>query len=98
MAIAVAPEAFGGYGGQQAVWLGDRWKGIRQDLLPRGKKSPADITVKTELYDLKADISESKDVAGENPEVLAEIEKLMISERVPSEVFANPVLDAQHAE
>ncbi|MCB1229427.1 MAG: arylsulfatase [Verrucomicrobiae bacterium] len=84
---------FGGYGGQQAVWLGDRWKGIRQDLLPRGKKSPADIAVKTELYDLQNDVSESKDVAAENPEILAKIEKLMKTERVPSETFAIPVLD-----
>lgn len=84
---------FQGYNGQQAVWMGERWKGIRQQLLPRGKKDPDEILVKTELYDLQADVSESKDVAAEHPEVLAEIEKLMKSERVPSETFGIPVLD-----
>ncbi|MCB1237671.1 MAG: arylsulfatase [Verrucomicrobiae bacterium] len=86
---------FAGYGGQQAVWLGDRWKGVRQDLIPKGKKKGAEIAVKTELYDLLADESESKDLAAENPEVLAKIEALMKSERVPSETFAIPVLDGK---
>ncbi len=83
---------FGGYGGQQAVWLGNRWKGIRQDLLPRKGARPV---VKTELYDLQADVSESNDVAARHPEVLAEIEALMRTERVVSETFKLPALDAQ---
>ncbi len=84
---------FGGYGGQQSVWLGDRWKGIRRDLLPRGKRKASDIPVRTELYDLHADESEAVDVAAEHPDVVARIEALMKSERVPSETFAIPVLD-----
>ena len=84
---------FTGYDGQQAVWLGNRWKGIRQNLAPRGKNSPPDLAVKTELYDLNNDVSESKDVADDHPEVLAEIEKLMETERFPSDFFTIPVLD-----
>ncbi|MEX2579980.1 MAG: arylsulfatase [Verrucomicrobiales bacterium] len=86
---------FTGYDGQQAVWLGERWKGIRQNLVPRGKKGGADVTVETELYDLRADISESNDVAGKHPEILAEIETLMRTERVPSDFFAIPPLDTE---
>lgn len=84
---------FTGYGGQQSLWLGDRWKGIRRDLVPRGKRNAADIPVKTELYDLHADLSESKDVAADHPEIVARIEALLQSERVPAEVFAILVLD-----
>lgn len=80
---------FTGYGGQQAVWLGKRWKGVRQQLLKKNNPDP----LKIELFDLEADVSESKDVAAENPEIVAKIEKLMREERVPSEVFPIPVLD-----
>lgn len=83
---------FTGYGGQQAVWLGDRWKGIRRDLLKKGNPNPLEI----QLFDLTADVSESRNVAAGNPEVLAKIEGLMKSERVPSELFPIPVLDALH--
>ena len=79
---------FPAYGGQQAVWKG-KWKGIRQNML--NKKNPNPL--KTELYDLSADISESKDVAAEHPEVVAKIEALMKSERVPSAVFKFAPLD-----
>lgn len=83
---------FTGYGGQQALWLGDRWKGIRRDLLKKGNPNPLEI----QLFDLTADVSESRNVAAGNPEVLAKIEGLMKSERVPSETFPIPVLDALH--
>lgn len=80
---------FPSYGGQQAVWLGQRWKGIRTDLKKKGVKP--DLTVR--LYDLAADPSEKQDVAAEHPEVVKEIESLMKSERVPSEAFPFPALD-----
>jgi len=86
---------FTGYDGQQSVWLGNRWKGIRQNLAPRGKKSSPDLEVKTELYDLENDVSESTDVAADNPEILAEIKELMKSERFPSDFFTIPVLDRE---
>ncbi len=83
---------FPGYGGQQAVWLGSRWKGIRTGLKKRGEEP----SLRIELYDLEADPSESKDVAAAHSEIVAEIEALMKSERVPSEDFPIPVLDALH--
>ena len=84
---------FSGYGGQQSVWLGERWKGIRRNLMPRGKKNPSEIIVKTELYDLLADPSESRDLASEHPKIVEKAESLMKSERVSSEFFPIPVLD-----
>lgn len=80
---------FPSYGGQQAVWLGQRWKGIRTDLKKKGVEP--DLTL--ELYDLEADPSEAKNVAIENPEVVGAIERLMRSERSVSEAFPIPVLD-----
>lgn len=80
---------FTGYGGQQAVWLGSRWKGIRTEL-KRGKNKP---DLKIQLYDLIEDPSEKHDVSAENPEVVARIEALMASERVPSTAFPFPALD-----
>ncbi len=80
---------FPAYGGQQAVWLGNRWKGIRRDMLKKGNPDPLRI----ELYDLQADISEANDLAATHPEVVAEIEGLMKAQRVPAEDFPFPVLD-----
>lgn len=80
---------FPSYGGQQALWLGDRWKAIRTDLKKKNVKP--DLTL--ELYDLKADPSESKDVAAEHPEVVKEIEAILKREHVASEAFAFPALD-----
>lgn len=80
---------FPGYGGQQAVWLGSRWKGIRTEL-QRGKTEP---DLRIQLYDLIEDPSEEHDVSAENPEVVTRIETLMTSERVPSIAFPFPALD-----
>ncbi|MBL9151904.1 MAG: arylsulfatase [Verrucomicrobiales bacterium] len=90
---------FPSYGGQQAVWLGQRWKGIRQNLMPRGggkgkgKGKAAPVEIRTELYDLLADESESTDVAAQHPDVVGKIEALMRSERTVSEAFPFPALD-----
>ena len=51
---------FPGYGGQQAVRMGD-WKAVRQNMLRRNNPDP----LKIELYNLKDDIGESRDVAAE---------------------------------
>ena len=50
-----------------------KWKAVRPD--PDGK---------LELYDLEADISESHDLAAENPEVMAQVEKYLRDARVPA--------------
>jgi len=69
---------FAGYGGQQCVFSG-RWKAIRQQL----RNGPAT----TELYDLKADPSESHDVSAEHPEIVQRMEALMAREHAESPVF-----------
>jgi arylsulfatase A-like enzyme len=74
------------YAGQQAIRMG-RWKGVR----PRLRKGELAL----ELYDLEADRAESKDVAAEYPEVVAELEALMEREHIPSEIFPLPTVDAE---
>ena len=80
---------FTGYGGQQAVWLGNRWKGIRQKMLRKNNKQP----LKTELYDLESDIAESKDVSESHPEIVAKIETIMKREHRASKEFPFPPID-----
>ena len=73
---------FPSYGVQQAVRMGD-WKGIRQKM-SKAKKS-ADLV--TELYNLKNDPGESKNIAHKHPEIVRKIESIMVEARVPSELF-----------
>ena len=77
---------FGGYGGQQAVRLGD-WKGLRRNL-HRGNTT-------IELYNLAKDASEKKDLAAQHPDLVKRIEKVMTEQHRPSEVFPIKVLDQQ---
>ena len=79
---------FTGYGGQQAVRMGD-WKAVRQNMLRRKNRQPLAI----ELYNLGNDIGESQDVADEHPEVVARMKEIMTSGRVPSRLFPIPPLD-----
>ena len=79
---------FAGYGGQQAVRMGD-WKAVRQNMLRRNNPDPLAI----ELYNLVKDIGESQDVSGEHPEIVARMAKIMTTGRVPSRLFAIPPLD-----
>ena len=60
-------------GFDQAVRMGD-WKGVRNGL-----EAPLQV------YDLKTDIGETKDVAAANPEVVAKLEAWLKSERTPSD-------------
>ena len=75
---------FQSYGGQQAVRMG-KWKAIRTDL---GKGMTP-----TQLYDLEADLGETKNVAAENRDVLAKIEKIMAENHRRSELFPIKGLD-----
>jgi len=81
---------FPSYGGQQAVRSGD-WKAIRQNMMQRNNRDP----LKIELYNLKDDIAESRDVAADHPELVAKFAATMKTSRVPSGVFPFPVLDEQ---
>ncbi|MEM7202954.1 MAG: arylsulfatase [Planctomycetota bacterium] len=64
---------FPGYGGQLAVRAG-RWKAVRRGL----RQAPA---APLELYDLDADVGETRDVAAEHPEVAARLATLMVASR-----------------
>lgn len=69
---------FPSYGGQQTVRAGD-WKAVRQNM-SRGN-------LRIELYNIAEDIGETEDVAGQHPEIVAQMAKLMEREHVPSEIF-----------
>ena len=79
---------FTGYGGQQALRMGN-WKAVRQKLLQRNNPRP----LKIELYNLQDDIGESRDVAADHPEIVAKMRKVMDQEHVPSKLFPLPPLD-----
>jgi arylsulfatase len=75
---------FQGYGGQQAIRLGD-WKGIRTNL----NKKLSDI----ELYNLASDPNEEHDLATDRPEIVAQIERLMRQQHTVSEAFPIKSID-----
>lgn len=68
---------FYGYGGQQAVRMGD-WKAVRTGCY-KDPNSPL------ELYNLTEDIGEGKNVAAEHPELIKKMETILKEERTPSE-------------
>ena len=59
--------------------MGD-WKGVRLNLR-KDPKAPI------ELYNLKDDLGENNNVAGEYPDVVARMEKIFRAEHVESELF-----------
>ena len=65
--------------GAQAVRLGD-WKGVKVNV----KRDPA---AKLQLFNLKTDPAESRDVAADHPDVVAQIERAMREGRTESPVF-----------
>ena len=69
-------------GKKQAVRMGD-WKGVRLDV---AKNPDGPI----ELYNLKDDIGEAKNVAARRPEIVAKIEEYMKAAHVPSEHWPLP--------
>jgi arylsulfatase A-like enzyme len=80
---------FHGYGGQQAVRVGD-WKLVRRQMLNR-PKVPAAPT--TELYNLATDPAEKENVAAAHPDIVTKLEKIMRLEHTPSKTFPFPSLD-----
>lgn len=75
---------FAGYGGWQAVWVGDK-KLVRSGLQ---KANP-----KTELFDLGADRNETTDLAGKMPEDVAALQAIAARQHTPSETFPLKALD-----
>lgn len=76
---------FNGYGGQQAVRIGD-WKGVRRNI-HRGN-------TKIELYNLARDVGEAKDLSAQHPDLVKRIGQIMAEQHVPSALFPLKVLDA----
>ncbi len=73
---------FPGYGGQQAVRFGD-WKATRQGMTRRGNKDP----LKIELYNLRTDIGEQRDVSADHPDIVAKAAAFMKREHTPSKLW-----------
>jgi arylsulfatase len=69
---------FQGYGGQQAIILDGRWKGVRGGL--HRKKSGGPLSA-WEVYDLTTDPSETTDLAAERPDLVARIDAAMTANR-----------------
>jgi arylsulfatase len=63
-------------GGQQAVRMG-KWKGIRQNI----KKG----NLKIELYNLETDMQEQVDLSTQFPEIVRQMEQIMVREHVPAQ-------------
>jgi len=80
-----------GYGGQQAVRLGD-WKGIRLNVNP-GPKAANQKPGAIELYNLLDDPAETHDLAAERPDIVAKILAIMNREHVPSDLFPLRAID-----
>ena len=79
---------FPDYGGQQAVRMGP-WKGVRQNMRNADKSKPVPV----ELYNLKDDIGESKDLAAKHPEIVIRMQKIMEDAHVPSKLFPLSPID-----
>jgi arylsulfatase A len=75
---------FAGYGGWQAVWVGD------EKLVRRQLQKPERAT--TELYDLAKDPGEAVDLAGKRPERVKALQTIAAREHVASPVFPLPGL------
>ena len=80
---------FHGYGGQQAIRVGD-WKLLRRNLLGTPKK-PAAPTL--ELYNLSEDPMETTNVAAAHPELVEKLSAMMRAQHVASPEFPCPLLD-----
>lgn len=83
---------FPGYGGQQMVRVGD-WKAVRQRLRPAAAKKSPEGAGRIELYDLRGDPSEERDVAADHPELVRKLAAIMREQHVASPEFPIPALD-----
>ncbi len=65
--------------GRQSIRKGN-WKAVKYDM-------SENLDAPIQLYDLSIDIGEENDIASENPEIVSEMAKLMLTSRTPSEDF-----------
>jgi hypothetical protein len=72
--------------GPQAFFVGLKAVG-------KGKAKGKAPNLHIELYNLRDDEAQTKDVSAQHPEIVAQLERLMREQRFPSEVFPIPVLD-----
>jgi len=82
-----------GYGGQQCVRVGD-WKAIRTKLNPNKSVATVEPTA-IELYDLATDPGETRDVAGQQPDVVAKLSAIMKQQHIKSDLFPIRALDGK---
>ncbi|MDA0346902.1 MAG: arylsulfatase [Verrucomicrobia bacterium] len=68
---------FPSYTGQQAVRMG-KWKAMRKNIF--------NGNLKVELYDLETDPAEQRNVAAAHPDVVAQIETILLKEHTPAEL------------
>ncbi len=80
-----------GYGGQQCVRVGD-WKAIRTRLNPNKSVATVEPTA-IEIYDLATDPGETRDVAGQHPDIVAQLGAIMKQQHVKSDLFPIRALD-----
>ncbi|NOR76439.1 MAG: sulfatase-like hydrolase/transferase [Draconibacterium sp.] len=66
---------FPSYGGQQAVRMG-KWKAIRKNIMK------GNMTL--ELYNLEEDIQEQNNIAENHPDIVKQMEEIMVKEHVPA--------------
>lgn len=81
-----------GYDGTQCLRMGN-WKVVRNNLHPR-KKAPQAIGP-IELYDLATDPSETKDVAADHPDIVAQAAAVLKEQHVKSDQFPLRNLDGK---
>jgi arylsulfatase A-like enzyme len=82
---------FPGYLGYQVVRIGD-WKGVRKNLSKK-KDVPAGGQP-LELYNLRDDPIEAKNVAREHDDIVQAMRQIMREQHAPSKEFPFPALDA----
>ncbi|MBL9143280.1 MAG: arylsulfatase [Verrucomicrobiaceae bacterium] len=83
---------FPSYTGQRCIRVGN-WKLIHRGLAGGKKAKGAKPSI--ELFDIGTDPHEEKNVASQNPEVVAKLTALMKEQHKPSSVFPFAVLDAE---
>jgi arylsulfatase A-like enzyme len=83
---------FHGYGGQQSLRMGD-WKLLRMNLMGGGKGKAKATVLSEELYNIATDPAETKNLAAENPEIVAKMKKIMSEQHANSPDFPMTALD-----